>query len=76
MSNHKHCLTQAQDDLERLLSQTKSLITVITANDQFFSMGKETLASVLWLAADRLDDIVKAYQKMVLVIEQPFSEGD
>lgn len=48
---------EAQDDFDRLLSQTKALLLAVTANDNFEYLNKHTVANSLWLALDRLDDL-------------------
>ena len=65
MNNNQHCFIQAQDDFDRLLSQTQSLLTVLTANDNFMHIDKREVANALWLAMDRLTDIEAAYQRTV-----------
>ena len=53
----------AQDNFDRLLSQTKALVLMITANDNFMSIDKREVANALWLVMDRLDDIGEAFPK-------------
>ncbi len=65
MNNNQHCFIQAQDDFNRLLSQTKALLLVLTANDNFMHIDKQEVANALWLAMDRVNDLGEAYRRTV-----------
>ncbi|NKC16399.1 MAG: hypothetical protein GKR94_30585 [Gammaproteobacteria bacterium] len=67
-NNRQQDFIDVQDDFNRLLAQTQSLLIALTANDNFKSLKKDSLADALWLVMDRLDDIGKAYQQTVNIM--------
>lgn len=46
-----------QEEINRLVSQTKALLLTLTAQDQFKTLHEQTIADALWLLTDRLSDI-------------------
>jgi len=55
----------AQDDLHRLITQSKALLFTITSNDNHNDLGPEALSDVLWLLTDRLRDVDAAYLHLI-----------
>ncbi|RXJ70782.1 hypothetical protein CS022_22420 [Veronia nyctiphanis] len=57
-------LHSLQEDIDRLVFQSKALVITLSAQDQFKSLTDETLSSALWLLNDRLNDIDQACQRL------------
>jgi hypothetical protein len=55
----------AQDDLHRLITQSKALLFTLTSNDNHNDLGSEALTDVLWLLTDRLRDVSAAYLQLI-----------
>ena len=45
----------AQDNLNRLLSQASVLVDLLTTDDQFMDMEQDKLADTLWLLRDQMN---------------------
>lgn len=53
---------KAQNDFDRFLAQTKSLLLAISSSDE---LEQHIINNALWLALDRLDDIESAYELLI-----------
>lgn len=53
-----------QDDISRLLFQTKALVMTLSADQQFEVLNSETLSNAFWLLDDRLSDLEQACEKL------------
>lgn len=49
-----------QNDLSTYAAQAKSLLCVLISNDHFMSMDNKEVSNVLWLAENRLGDIIQS----------------
>jgi translation initiation factor 6 (eIF-6) len=53
-----------QSDIDRLVTQTQALMALLIANDQFKSLNPDLLGDVLWIAADRIDEVKQACNQL------------
>lgn len=59
----------AQDNFDRYMAQSKSLLVALSAEDQFKAMSDEHIAGSLWLLFDRLNDLQTAHEHFVALVE-------
>lgn len=50
-------LIDTVDNLNRLTSQARAVVASLCSDDNFKTLNEATLANLLWLLGDRLDDI-------------------
>lgn len=50
-------LINTVDNLHRLTGQARAVVTSLCSDDNFKTLNEATLANLLWLLGDRLDDI-------------------
>ncbi|WP_445425171.1 hypothetical protein [Alishewanella sp. HL-SH06] len=55
--NHRFNMIDNVDNLSKLVVQSRALITSMLMPDNLQCMHPETIANLLWLLADRLDEM-------------------
>jgi|GEM_PF-5627658 len=53
-----------RDEFCRLLTQSKALVNMMTANDNLDGIPAQTVSDLLWLLSDRLDDMQASYDRL------------
>lgn len=58
------------DNLDRLMTQSKSLVNFMVANDNMDGLKFQTISDLLWMLGDRLNDIEAAQAKLLRRFQQ------
>ncbi|WP_027669702.1 hypothetical protein [Rheinheimera baltica] len=59
-------LIDTVDNLNRLTGQARAVVTSLCSDDNFKTLNEATLANLLWLLGERLDDIDKQIKQIKL----------
>ena len=63
-------ISDHQADLDRYISQTKSMLVGISDDQQLKALGTVNLVNVLWVIADRVNDIERVTNQIYHLSQQ------
>lgn len=58
------------EEMNACATQTKSLLCTLIANDHFKDMHPEIISNVLWLAEDRMGDMLRLQDEVVEIMSK------
>lgn len=58
------------DNLSKLVCQSRAVVTSLIVDDQFKNLRPEAVANILWLLADRLDEMESIIPNFNMVVMQ------
>ena len=63
-----------QNDIGRYLCQLKSALIAISSEDNIENLRPEDIKNVLWILADRIEDLEKSSDAQYEIIKREFSK--
>jgi len=63
-----------QNDIGRYLCQLKSALIAISSEDNIENLRPEDIKNVLWILADRIEDLEKSNDAQYEIIRREFSK--